>query len=453
MAERSERVCCMGWRAGAEQATALEERELALDRLRAPAPPPPKTAEPEVVRRGPVPERDPDKPTIGKWGILCLESDQASVAQAFAPLIEHRRERNQAWEQPVLALAAPRGGASLDTWRRRLKRAAGNRRLPRYLLIVGGPDRVPFELQFELDQELRTGRIDVAERPAEPLSWTGCRRFAQKVVNYERGALPFDRSVVIYSLDRDEATRQAHAEIVKPLAAAIARPQTPLFGAEATCEALAARLASEAGPGLVFSFSHGVEFPTDPAAWGALTDYRFRGDASASVVSARLVDGCERFGHGSILFAFACFSAGVPASSAHAFYADDKRGEIPGAPMVAPLPRALLGKEQGPVAFVGHVDRVTPRGFCDTMGEMGWAPYRDFADWTLSSAGTLGQALSSLRERSLRAAAEVAEACDEIARGGRGRSLKDLFEQWLAYFDYRGFLLLGDPALTVPEAS
>jgi hypothetical protein len=95
------------------------------------------------------------------------------------------------------------------------------------------------------------------------------------------------------------------------------------------------------------------------------------------------------------------------------------------------------------------VDRVTPRAFDGTLAEKGWEPYSDFADWTLGSEGTLGQALSTIRERYLESSAKVTHKLD-AARTDDGL-IKDAWDEWLGYHDFRSFLLLGDPGLTVPN--
>ena len=60
---------------------------------------------------------------------------------------------------------------------------------PYYLLLVGGPDRFPFEFQYELDLYRATGRLDVSDTPGGPFSWDACRRYAEKVVAYEGGKI------------------------------------------------------------------------------------------------------------------------------------------------------------------------------------------------------------------------------------------------------------------------
>lgn len=441
----------VGWREGAETATKLEVRPESLQRMGAPTGLPAPRG-PEYL--GPPPDEDPEEPTIGKWAVVVIEEDRDAAAEALSALIAWRREQGYLWGDGIIAVS-PSASGTVESWWRRFARAV-DADPPHYLMLVGGPDRFPFEFQFDLDLHRATGRLDVSDTPGGPFSWAACRRYAQKGVAYERGEIGLEAKPLFYSLQNDGSTRVSHEYLVLELAKTIPGGVSTLYGDDATVGNLMAALAAAPAPKLVFTASHGVEFPIDPARWGALTDTSFHGRAADAVVSAQIALEAERFGYGSIIFAFACFSAGVPERSMLAFLAGERDAAVAMGARVAPLPRQLLGHPQGPVAFVGHVDRVTSVAFQSSFGMAGITPYRHFASWLRhhdDSPGqhhaTVGRALGTMREDARRVGAQVAAALEQAAQSaGDKMSIKEAGRRWIGFHDYRGFILLGDPALT-----
>jgi hypothetical protein len=435
-----------GWREGAASATILEVRRGCLQNMAAPKGTP-KPRGPELL--GPPPGEDPADPTIGKWAAVVLEQDSGAAVDALAPLIAQRRDRNYLWKDGVIVVS-PSASGTPESWLRRLEHAVEDKG-PHYLMLVGGPDRFPFEFQYELDLRMISGRLDVSDTPDGSFSWDACRRYAEKVVAYERGEIGLAARPLFYSLNNQSETKASHAHLVLELAKTVPGGVTPLYGSDATVGNLQAALAAETAPKLVFTASHGVEFPADPIRWGALTDVASRGRPDDELVSADRVHKSERFGHGSILFAFACFSAGVPEKSTVDFLARDTGTVINMGARVAPLPRQLLGFPKGPVAFVGHVDRVSAVAFQSSFGMAGIAPYRDFSSWLRQKSATVGRALETMRENARSVGAQVAATLElAVQNTGDSASLKVASRKWIGFHDYRGFILLGDPAVTPP---
>jgi hypothetical protein len=435
-----------GWREGAAGATLLSVRPQCLQKMAAPAGTPAPLG-PDTL--GPPPGEDPADPTIGKWAAVVLEQDKQAAFDALAPLIAHRRDRNHLWKDGIVVVG-PSASGTPESWLRRLDRAVGGEG-PHYLLLVGGVDRFPFELQHELDLRLIAGRLDTSEVPGGPFSWDACRRYAEKVVAYERGEIGLTAKPLFYSLNDQYETRISHDHLVLKLSQTIPGGVTELYGGAATAGSLMAALAAASAPKLVFTASHGVEFPTDPGRWGALTDAAYRGRADDELVSAHRIHEAERCGHGSIIFAFACFSAGVPERSTVDFLVGGGGAEGEMEARVAPLPRQMLGAPRGPVAFVGHVDRVSAVAFQSSFGMAGIAPFRDFASWLRQGSATVGRALETMRENARSVGAQIAgslaratQNADHIA------TVREAGRRWVGFYDYRGFILLGDPALTPP---
>jgi hypothetical protein len=435
-----------GWRENAEAATTLEVRPESVRRMAAPDHLPSPRG-PEYM--APPPGEDPEEPVIGKWAAVVLQGQETEAAQALAPLINHRRQQGYLWGDGIIVIA-PSVSGTVESWWRRFERAVGVDP-PQYLLLVGGPDRLPFEFQYELDLHRATGRLDVSDTPGGDFSWAACQRYAEKVAAYEQAQISLEAKPLFYSLTSDSSTKVSHDYLVLELAKTIPGTVTALYGDEATAENLAEALAAARAPKLVFTASHGVEFPADPVRWGALTDAAFRGRSDDAVVSAQLASKAERFGHGSIVFAFACFSAGVPERSTVSFLAGESDAPLGMGARVSALPRQLLGHPQGPVAFIGHVDRVSAVAFQSSFGMAGITPYRHFTGWLRQKGATVGRALGTMREDARRVGAQIAAALEQAAQtGGDKTTIREAGRKWIGFHDYRGFILLGDPAVTPP---
>jgi hypothetical protein len=435
-----------GWREGAESATILELRPQCLQNMATPTGTP-KPRGPKVL--GPPPGEDPDDPAIGKWAAVVLEQDRDAAVDALAPLIAQRRDRNYLWKDGFVVVGPSASGTS-ESWLRRMEHAVGDKG-PHYLLLVGGPDRFPFELQYELDLRMISGRLDVSDTPDGSFSWDACRRYAEKVVAYERGEISLAAKPLFYSLTSDNHTRVSHEYLVIKLSETIPGGVTALYGSDATVGNLKEALSCEQAPKLVFTASHGIEFPSEPTRWGALTDATYQGRADDALVSAQLAHQCERFGNGSIIFSFACFSAGVPDKSIVDFLATDIGAVIEMGARVAPLPRQLLGSSKGPVAFVGHVDRVSAVAFQSSFGMAGITPFRDFSSWLRQKSAPVGRALETMRENARTVGAQIAASLARATQNtGDSATVKEAGRKWVGFYDYRGFILLGDPAVTPP---
>lgn len=432
-----------GWREDSEAATILELYEESISKMSPPdhVPAPLGTS----VLRHP-PKEDIEKPTIGKWAAIVPREDRAAATEALAPILAHRRKQGCLWGDGIIAVN-PSASGTTESWWRRFVQEVGEI-LPYYLLLVGGPDRLPFEFQYELDLHRATGRLDVSDTPGGSFSWEGCRRYAEKVVAYERSETEVGAKPLFYSVQIDEATRLSHKSLVLKLAQTIRTGVTPLYGNEATAENLMTALATVPAPKLVFTASHGIEFPADPVRWGALNDCNYSGRAGNNAFSAQLAHEAENIGRGSIMFAFACFSAGVPERSTVSFLVGESDTAVEMGARVAPLPRQLLGHPNGPVAFIGHVDRVSALAFQSSFGMSGIAPYHHFIGWLHQRNATLGQALGTLRENAQRIGAQIAAYLAQARHiPGDYTTVREAGQKWIGFHDYRGFMLLGDPAL------
>lgn len=408
--------------------------------------------------RGPA--EDPLDPKHGKWAVVVLESDAKAAEEALSPLVARRVEQGVAFTghasrggKPGWIVIPRPDSRNPATWERYIKDASVVP-MPHYLLFVGGPDRFPFEVVAALDGQRCTGRLDLGDSPLGPLSWDACRVYAEKVVAFEEGKVPVAPRALLYSYGTDRATRQSHDDLAVPLRKMLesgelvapgvvwSKPDV-LFGADATVANLIDKLKSQK-PALVFTASHGLE-RAEKGLWGALTDVGHRSNADPVLSAASLPQGA--FAPGAVMFCFACFSGGVPEKSAIAFLKSKTEEILSPESFVPALPRALLARPDGPIAFVGHVDRATSFSF---QWDSGPAAFRDFCEWSVGGYGTLGQAMRTLREAAADSSIKLTEALSPVP-GGRQGTPQDIFRHWIHYHDLIRYILLGDPAIRVRD--
>jgi hypothetical protein len=118
-------------------------------------------------------------------------------------------------------------------------------------------------------------------------------------------------------------------------------------------------------------------------------------------------------------------------------------------PFLAALPQALLGREAGALAVVGHVDRALGYSFVWPGAGRQTEVYRS----TLAELGAgqpIGSALEYVGDRYAELATDLNQAVKDAAEGWHAddEMLAGLFA---AHADARGFVLLGDPAARLPS--
>jgi hypothetical protein len=328
--------------------------------------------------------------------------------------------------------------------------------LPRYLLIYGSPEEVPWELQYILNARCCVGRVHLTGTALENyinallndwrLSTTQVNRSVVWAVNLNQG------DTDITKLMRDAIA----AKVQQRLAAdpQIGAGATFLDGAgQATSPALASALGSKR-PGLIVTTSHGQTYPLDNL--GILAT-RLGLPVDQNFTSLQVSDLLPQWQpNGAIWYAHACCSAGSDSQTVFSGVVDagsevDRvlKGVTKLGAQVAPLPTALLGASEPLRAFVGHVEPTF--------------------DWTLRNPST-GQMLTAALEKALydglyqpwpiglafrdafSRLAELYTSYETELRafncGGntQGAMLKDL----LAARDVQSMVILGDPTVMLP---
>jgi hypothetical protein len=399
----------------------------------------------------------PDNLASAGWGVVFSAGADPAVREALRPLLELRCAEAEDRYREYWGGDAYRPGESALDFKGRMGAGPGPvdpAVVPYHLLLVGGPDEIPFHVQHQLDTQHAVGRLDLGNPKAYA-------RYAEKVIAAERRH-PADLGKTCFFATRhpdDPATQASSEQLVLTLARELSSRNRDglvqtLVAEQATKTALHDLLSRQEGPGLVFTATHGVELPTDDprrrSHQGALLCQEWEGPPrgkrrpipAAAYFSAD--DVCEQpLGRPYVLFSYACFSAG--SSGLADGGARRRRADPTSAPrqVTAELPRRLLAAG-GALAVAGHVDRTWG---CSFLWESRLQP----------------QTFVSTLE-SLLAGRRIGTALDAFAlwRGELSGYLVESdgeapIEPWeearisMVHRDARQFILLGDPAVRVPS--
>lgn len=403
------------------------------------------------------------------WGVIWppkpLNSCEKEHKRIFSKLIEYRSSQMNG--------VAPREFYYRSSWQyddflwsegREVE--VGNMQpeiVPYYICIVGSPERIPWDFQQYLDGEYAVGRVwfdDVSD----------CTKYIQNLLAHERQeAIPYrDNSEVLFFAtqhDNDVPTHNSSNKLVQPLVASI-RDILPsiecntLLGNQSGMEASKANLIKrligtnldgqpKCPPSLLFTASHGLEHKRSSNSQffqqGALLcqdwEGRFVAPSPSDFFAASDVSPSMNL-HGVIGICFACYSAGSPLREDWVRPGIFQRpAKIADAAFVARLPQKMLAA--GLIAFIGHVSKAWDFSFLGAKGNS--EQYAPFKEVTVSILkGTrVGHATDYLNQRWMQSTVLLNKRYEDKTHN---YTKAQLVSQWMARNDYRGYVLLGDPA-------
>jgi hypothetical protein len=403
------------------------------------------------------------------WCVLFASDADPGVKEALTPLLDWRRGQvnNDLLFKVFEGTAGVRPGQTAAAWTASrgvslVAPVSPRKGVPFYLLIVGSPDRIPFEFQAQLDLQWAVGRIcfDAVDDYAT---------YARKVVEYEQGLAPARSRRLAVWIPRnplDLATPMLAGSIVPEFLGQASPGAEPIGKADGfeiasfvgDGQATKARLDEivrgtiDGGPpALLFSGSHGAEWSiADPAVQrerqGALVTQEWtRGqplDERNCFAAADLTAGAQV--HGLIMFLFACFGGGCPATDSYYTGPDGAARPLTPEPIVARLPQALLAK--GALAIIAHVDRAFSYAFEDVMGTPQAQLLRDPLS-RLAAGQPVGLAADALNLQWSALAAQLDLLTDMPgAPPPRSPLVANLR---IARDDARNYTVLGDPAVRI----
>ncbi|WP_298241137.1 hypothetical protein [uncultured Bradyrhizobium sp.] len=308
------------------------------------------------------------------WGLVVEHRQNVSVADncALAGMPEAIKELRKFRQGVVLGWSPECGTKNLiryleDGTTRNVKIGSDVKRgktpdaLPHYLLILGGPAKIPWKVQYTLNLCAAVGRLD--------LDGAGLENYVAAVVsNWTGTGAPLDvANCLLWSVNRGgtDITALMQTTVASPVLEALqgdsdigAKAQFR-FGEDATHAELKKMLSTNR-PGLVVTTSHGRTGPLGDQT-AMRRDLGLPVDKDNMICApSDLLDAWEP--NGAVWYAHACCSAGCDTGSV---FADlfkptalsktlERIGEL-GA-QSAPLPVALLGARKPLRAFIGHVE-------------------------------------------------------------------------------------------------
>jgi hypothetical protein len=413
---------------------------------------------------GPIEGVDPKDLAQAGWGVIFSFDDPNAEAtkKELRPLLDHRREQaRRRVERRYREFIGTSGYHSGESKNRFLARQgvgpgpADPDKVPYYLLIVGDPEQIPYWFQYQLDVQYAVGRIhfDTLEEYAN---------YARSVVDTEKGGAKQSRKAVFFGVQNsdDDATKLSVNDLVKPLAASIAKDKPtwnvlPVLQENTTKQNLARLFGGADTPSFLFTASHGMAFPNGskrqlphqgalvcqewpgPRVWANRpipTDFYFSADDVGS--EARLL--------GLITFHFACYAAGTPALNDFPQQEfQETRETIAPHAFVARLPQRLLSHPKGgALAVIGHVERAW--GYSFSWQEAGrQLQVFEATSKRLMEGHPVGSAFEFFNQRY----AELATDLKEELEFHRIKDDLELAGMWTACNDARGYAIIGDPAV------
>lgn len=416
--------------------------------------------------------RDPEDLAQAGWALVAAETTPPDVLKALKPLCDLRERQAGARFRQCTGAEGYRTGQTKRQFLAQFRMAAGAPanpdKFPYYVLLVGGPDDIPFEFQYQLDVQYAVGRLsfDTADEYA---------RYAEAAVAAEgplRPGAPRTRPgrVALFGPENraDRATKLSATQLVAPLAAEVSPPgvdtKVDVFVSEqASKDRLVDLLCGASTPSLLFTAGHGVAFPMgDPrqrAAQGGLLCQDWPGPllwnkplSEDFYVTADDIPQ-DATVTPTVVFAFACYGAGTPQTDDYAHLLGAPAVAPTEVPFVARLPQRLLAHPGGgTLAFVGHVERAWG---CSFVSPLAGASRETF--WSALQAllvgWRVGHAMEFFDDRYAALGAELSDVLDAARK--YGKTLDDLAVAglWTENNDARSYVVLGDPAVRLEAAA
>ena len=402
------------------------------------------------------------------WGVIYPHDISEDIQQALEPLLNHRRAQATQAHEEFFQKLIYRPGESKPKFLARHKVGAGPvdpEQLPYYLLIVGGPEKIPFRFQYQLDIQYAVGRIHF-ETPEE------YAYYAESVVASETSTAQRPRKMALFGVANpdDRATRRSLLNLIDPLAENLEAAWGPggvrvledrpswqfetTSDTEATKANLAGLLGGETTPALLLTASHGLGFDSDDPRFrrhqGALLCQDWPGPRQwRDPIPTDHYFSCDDLSEradlsGLVAFHFACYGAGTPKFDDYA-HRESRRRQLASESFIASLPQRLLAHPGGgALAVVGHIDRAWSYSF--DWEDTPQLSVFSSAFGALFDGYPIGAAMEYFNQRYAELSADLSAEIENV-NYGTPTDFLSLSGMWTANNDARSYVVLGDPAV------
>jgi hypothetical protein len=404
---------------------------------------------------------DPSDPRKAGWSFLLNSTDpqRKELERILEPLAIHRGMADP--KMPLLYNSEPSNEwfdwLHANYYALKLK---GNK-APHYIMIVGGPDQVPFRFQSVLSTVANVGRVDFD-------MLHDLKQYVHKLLRVETAEDPLvTREVVVFGPDAGlpDPTYFSKEYMAKPLAGHIRDElgfATHAFlGKDATKKNLLNVLNAKK-PALVYTASHGLGALQQALAVqkrynGAICCQKTGQEKEIDdwLFMADDIPSDKPFLEGAVFFQFACFGYGTPAESDYAHWRTGVPKRYTDIDFVAALPKRLLAHPKGPIAFIGHLDTAFLHGFVDVEDphildrwHMRISPFVEAVDYLLSVQPS-GLSMRDMNSRYSVCNALITNTYDRQKRGNLSwdAALEVRFlNSWITRSDAQNYMILGDPS-------
>lgn len=388
------------------------------------------------------------------YAVVFAPGISGEVKRELKPLLDHRKAQAK---QLFMTFDHRPGQSKIDFLKEHGAEPgdANPKQVPYYVLLVGSPEEIPFDFQYELDVERAVGRIyfDTAAEYGQ---------YARNVVAAERGEVPPPpREVACFGAVTDDTTERTAKNLLLPLADALQAGASDWkvhtwVREKAEKPLLEQILGGTQRSALAIASGHGLVFPAGDAlqesTQGALLIHDHTGSdgAGKDLLPASYFTGEDLRDParltGSIVALFACYSAGTPELSSYSERRIGTPPRIASRPFVAALAQRLLGR--GALAVLGHIDRMWTMSFS-------WSDESQIGAFAstlqkLLDGFRIGAAMESLNRRYTTFAVEYSQLVqmrDRLRQIDPGHFVR----VWHSQNDSRNFIVLGCPAVRLTE--
>jgi hypothetical protein len=397
------------------------------------------------------------------WTFLLNQDDprKGELIAALKPLAEHRGMADPASPLPYQTTNPDEWGAWLEDNYYVLE--LQGKKPPRYILIAGAPDQVPFGFQSLLDTVANVGRVDFA-------TTDDLAAYVAKLIRLEQAPDPVvAREAIVFAPDGGptDPTHFSRRFMAEPIADLIEKElklaTTRVLGDKATKTGLKNALAA-GKPAIVYTASHGLGALTEPLEIQSRYNGAICCQTSGPLTLDDLLAGDDvpanggAFLEGAVFFQFACYGYGTPAMSEYSHWLLETIGqETRNAErdFVAALPRKLLAHPRGPIAFIGHLDTAFLHGFADQDAPETLDRWHNRVHPFVSAVRMLlevqasGLAMQAMGERYATLNTLLTNTYDKIQRGRQQwtpESQQRFLDSWITRGDAQNYMVFGDPA-------